>query len=29
MPLIEAPHAYDIFQKKMDGAVKILFQPFA
>jgi threonine dehydrogenase-like Zn-dependent dehydrogenase len=29
LPLTEAPHAYDIFQKKKDGAVKILFQPFA
>jgi threonine dehydrogenase-like Zn-dependent dehydrogenase len=27
MPLDEAPHAYDIFQKKEDGAVKVLFQP--
>jgi threonine dehydrogenase-like Zn-dependent dehydrogenase len=27
MPLDEAPHAYDIFQKKEDGAIKILFTP--
>jgi threonine dehydrogenase-like Zn-dependent dehydrogenase len=27
LPLDEAPHAYDIFQKKQDGAVKILFKP--
>lgn len=27
MPLAEAPHAYDIFQKKHDGAVKIVLQP--
>ncbi len=27
MPLTEAPHAYEIFQKKQDGAIKILFQP--
>ncbi len=27
LPLEEAPHAYDIFQKKVDGAVKIVLQP--
>lgn len=27
IPLSEAPHAYDMFQHKQDGAVKILFQP--
>ena len=27
MPLSDAPHAYEMFQKKQDGAVKILFQP--
>ena len=27
LPLEEAPHAYEIFQKKQDGAVKILLQP--
>jgi threonine dehydrogenase-like Zn-dependent dehydrogenase len=27
LPLAEAPHAYDIFQKKQDGAIKILLQP--
>jgi threonine dehydrogenase-like Zn-dependent dehydrogenase len=27
VPLDEAPHAYDIFQKKEDGAIKILFTP--
>jgi threonine dehydrogenase-like Zn-dependent dehydrogenase len=27
LPLDDAPHAYDIFQKKEDGAIKILFQP--
>ncbi|MGJ0120934.1 alcohol dehydrogenase catalytic domain-containing protein [Williamsia sp. MIQD14] len=26
-PLSEAPHAYEIFQKKQDGAVKILLKP--
>jgi threonine dehydrogenase-like Zn-dependent dehydrogenase len=25
--LDEAPHAYDIFQKKLDGAVKITLKP--
>jgi threonine dehydrogenase-like Zn-dependent dehydrogenase len=27
LPLDEAPAAYETFQKKQDGAVKILFQP--
>ena len=27
LPLDQAPHAYDIFQKKEDGAIKVLFQP--
>ncbi len=27
VPLDEAPHAYEIFQKKQDGAIKILLQP--
>jgi threonine dehydrogenase-like Zn-dependent dehydrogenase len=27
LPLAEAPHAYDIFQKKQDGAIKILLTP--
>jgi len=27
VPLEEAPHAYEIFQKKQDGAIKILLQP--
>ncbi|MFF0818609.1 zinc-dependent alcohol dehydrogenase [Rhodococcus sp. NPDC003318] len=27
MPLERAPHAYEIFQKKTDGAVKILLKP--
>jgi threonine dehydrogenase-like Zn-dependent dehydrogenase len=27
LPLAEAPHAYDIFQKKKDGAVKIVLKP--
>jgi threonine dehydrogenase-like Zn-dependent dehydrogenase len=27
LPLDEAPHAYEIFQKKQDGAIKILLQP--
>jgi threonine dehydrogenase-like Zn-dependent dehydrogenase len=25
--LEEAPHAYDIFQKKADGAIKIVLKP--
>jgi threonine dehydrogenase-like Zn-dependent dehydrogenase len=27
LPLAQAPHAYEIFQKKEDGAVKVLLQP--
>jgi threonine dehydrogenase-like Zn-dependent dehydrogenase len=27
LKLEEAPHAYDIFQKKEDGAVKIVLRP--
>lgn len=27
LPLDQAPHAYDIFQRKADGAVKIVLQP--
>lgn len=27
LPLDRAPEAYDMFQKKQDGAVKILFNP--
>jgi hypothetical protein len=27
LPLDEAPHGYDIFQRKVDGAVKVLLQP--
>jgi threonine dehydrogenase-like Zn-dependent dehydrogenase len=27
LPLDEAPHAYDIFQKKQDGAIKIVLTP--
>lgn len=27
LPLAEAPHAYDIFQKKEDGAIKVILQP--
>ena len=27
LPLEQAPHAYDIFQKKEDGAVKIILKP--
>ncbi len=27
LPLSDAPHAYDIFQKKQDGAVKVILQP--
>jgi threonine dehydrogenase-like Zn-dependent dehydrogenase len=29
VPLAEAPHAYEIFQKKEEGAVKILLAPQA
>lgn len=27
LPLDQAPHAYEIFQKKQDGAVKVMLQP--
>jgi threonine dehydrogenase-like Zn-dependent dehydrogenase len=27
LPLEQGPQAYEMFQKKQDGAVKILFQP--
>ncbi|MGE2833874.1 zinc-dependent alcohol dehydrogenase [Mycobacterium sp. SMC-4] len=27
LPLDQAPHAYEIFQKKQDGAVKVIFEP--
>ncbi|MFF7308348.1 alcohol dehydrogenase catalytic domain-containing protein [Streptomyces sp. NPDC008137] len=27
LPLSEAPHAYEMFQRKQDGAVKVLMQP--
>jgi threonine dehydrogenase-like Zn-dependent dehydrogenase len=27
LPLDEAPHAYEIFQKKQDGAFKIVLHP--
>lgn len=27
LPLTEAPHAYEIFQKKQDGAIKIVLEP--
>jgi threonine dehydrogenase-like Zn-dependent dehydrogenase len=27
LPLDEAPHAYDVFQKKQDGAVKVILKP--
>jgi threonine dehydrogenase-like Zn-dependent dehydrogenase len=27
LPLEDAPHAYEIFQKKEDGAFKIILQP--
>jgi len=27
LPLEQAPHAYEIFQKKQDGAIKILLEP--
>jgi hypothetical protein len=29
LPLDEAPHAYEMFQKKQDGAVKVVFTPAA
>jgi threonine dehydrogenase-like Zn-dependent dehydrogenase len=27
MPLEQAPHGYEIFQKKQDGAIKVVLQP--
>ncbi len=27
LPLDAAPHAYEIFQKKQDGAVKVILKP--
>ncbi len=27
LPLDQAPHGYEIFQKKHDGAIKVVFQP--
>jgi threonine dehydrogenase-like Zn-dependent dehydrogenase len=27
LSLEQAPHAYDIFQRKADGAIKIMLQP--
>jgi S-(hydroxymethyl)glutathione dehydrogenase/alcohol dehydrogenase len=27
LPLEEGPHGYEIFQKKEDGAIKVLLQP--
>jgi threonine dehydrogenase-like Zn-dependent dehydrogenase len=27
LPLDDAPKAYEMFQKKEDGAIKVLFQP--
>jgi len=27
LPLSEAPHAYEIFQKKQDGAIKVMLKP--
>jgi len=27
LPIDQAPHAYEIFQRKEDGAIKILLQP--
>ena len=27
LPLAQAPEAYDIFQRKADGAVKIILKP--
>lgn len=27
LPLADAPHAYDIFQKKQDGAIKVMLKP--
>ena len=27
LPLEEAPHGYEIFQKQQDGAIKVLLKP--
>ena len=27
LPLQDAPHGYEIFQKKLDGAIKVILQP--
>jgi threonine dehydrogenase-like Zn-dependent dehydrogenase len=27
LPLEEAPHGYEIFQKKQDGAIKVVLKP--
>jgi threonine dehydrogenase-like Zn-dependent dehydrogenase len=27
LPLEDAPHGYEIFQKKQDGAIKVVLQP--
>ena len=27
LPLFDAPHGYEIFQKKLDGAVKVVLRP--
>jgi len=27
LPLEQAPHGYEIFQKKQDGAIKVVLQP--
>lgn len=27
LPLDEAPHGYEIFQQKQDGAIKVLLKP--
>ena len=27
LPLEQGPHGYEIFQKKQDGAIKVLLQP--
>jgi threonine dehydrogenase-like Zn-dependent dehydrogenase len=27
LPLDDAPHAYEIFQRKEEGAIKVLLQP--
>lgn len=27
LPLADAPHGYEIFQKKQDGAIKVVLKP--